>query len=101
MCKGIKDLWTKATKRGVSSCLSGKTMHTLGPCLWKSSLRDSCPLQKASQVNVACWKSILPSDGSVVQEAKAVSLTRTEKSVIKHSKPKLTSQWRTSGSWAV
>ena len=49
MCKGIKDLWTKATKRGVSSCLSGKTMHTLGPCLWKSSLGDSCPLQKASQ----------------------------------------------------
>lgn len=61
MCKGIKDLWTKATKRGVSSCLSGKTMHTLGPCLWKSSLRDSCPLQNASQSTLACWRSNLAS----------------------------------------
>ena len=92
MCKGIKDLWTKATKRGVSSCLSGKTMHTLGPCLWKSSLRDSCPLQKASQSTLASWGSNLASGGTVVVAARADPGEGVAKSVMSFSNPKETSQ---------
>jgi hypothetical protein len=92
MCKGIKDLWTKATKRGVSSCLSGKTMHTLGPCLWKSSLRDSCPLQNASQSTLACCRSNLASGGTAVVAARADPGEGVAKSVTSFSNPKETSQ---------